>query len=67
MSDYNAPIDDIRFCLRHAAGLSDLLKLEAFAGFDVDDVDQVVEEAGRFARDVIAPTNRIGDEQGCRI
>ncbi len=67
MSDYNAPIDDIRFCLRHAAGLSDLLKLDAFAGFDVDDVDQIVEEAGRFARDVIAPTNRIGDEQGCRI
>ncbi len=67
MSDYNAPIDDIRFCMRHAAGLNDILKLDAFSGFEMDDVDQIVEEAGRFARDVIAPTNRIGDEQGTRV
>lgn len=67
MTDYNAPLDDIRFALRYASGLDEILKLQAFEGFDRDDVDQILEEAGRFARDVIAPTNRIGDEQGIRM
>ena len=67
MSDYNAPLDDIRFCLRHAAGLDDILKLDAFDGIENDDVDPVLDEAGKFARDVIAPTNRTGDAEGCRI
>ena len=42
MTDYRAPIDDIRFCIRHAAGLDRLLQLEAFSGFDVDDVYQIL-------------------------
>ena len=67
MTDYRAPIDDIRFCIRHAAGLDRLLQLEAFSGFDVDDVYQILEEAGRFAGEVVAPTNVIGDQKGCRI
>ena len=67
MTDYRAPIDDIRFCIRHAAGLDRLLQLEAFSGFDVDDVYQILEEAGRFAGEVVAPTNVIGDRKGCRI
>jgi acyl-CoA dehydrogenase len=67
VTDYNAPLDDIRFALRYASGLDEILKLQAFEGFDRDDVDQILEEAGRFARDVIAPTNRIGDEQGIRM
>ena len=67
MTDYRAPIDDIRFCIRHAAGLDRLLQLEAFSGFDADDVYQILEEAGRFAGEVVAPTNVIGDRKGCRI
>jgi acyl-CoA dehydrogenase len=67
MTDYRAPVDDIKFCIRHAAGLDQLLSLEAFNGFDAEDVDQIVEEAGRFAGEVIAPTNVAGDTKGCRI
>ena len=67
MTDYNAPLDDIRFCIRHASGLQHILELDAFAGVEADDVDPVLEEAGRFARDVIAPTNRIGDAHRVRI
>ena len=67
MTDYRAPVDDIKFCIRHAAGLDELLDLETFAGFDAEDVYQVVEEAGRFAGEVIAPTNIPGDKKGCRI
>jgi alkylation response protein AidB-like acyl-CoA dehydrogenase len=58
MTDYRAPVDDIKFCIRHAAGLDKLL---------AEDVYQIVEEAGRFAGEVIAPTNVAGDTKGCRI
>lgn len=67
MTDYNPPVDDIRFCLRHAAGLEQILKLEAFDGMEFDDIDQVLEEAGRFARDVVAPTNVAGDTEGVSV
>jgi alkylation response protein AidB-like acyl-CoA dehydrogenase len=67
MTDYRAPVDDIKFCIRHAAGLDKLLSLEAFSGIDAEDVYQIVEEAGRFASEVIAPTNIAGDTKGCRI
>ena len=67
MTDYRAPVDDIRFCIRFAANLDRLLQLEPFSGFDADDVFQIVEEAGRFASEVIAPTNIPGDKKGCRI
>jgi acyl-CoA dehydrogenase len=67
MTDYRAPVDDIRFCVRHAAGLDRLLQLEAFSGFDADDVFQILEEAGRFAGEIIAPTNMIGDKKGARL
>ena len=67
MTDYRPPLDDIKFCMRHAAGLDRLLKLESFSGFDTDDVFQILDEAGRFAGEIIAPTNVVGDQQGARI
>ena len=67
MTDYNAPLDDIKFCLRHAAGLDEILQLNVYDGVEIDDIDPILDEAGRFARDVVAPTNRIGDEQGVSV
>ncbi len=67
MTDYNAPLDDIRFCLRHAASLGETLKLDAFDGMEINDIDQVLEEAARFARDVVGPTNATGDTEGVRV
>ena len=67
MTDYNAPLDDIRFCIRQLGGLKETLALDAYEGVDADDVDQILEEAARFAHDVVAPTNTIGDEEGCSV
>ena len=67
MTDYNAPLDDIKFCLRYAAGLDEVLKLNVYEGVEIDDVDPILDEAGRFAHDIMAPTNRIGDEQGVSV
>jgi len=67
MTDYNAPIRDMRFVLHEIAGLGRILKLDTYSDVDVDTVDQVLEEAGNFARDVLAPLNAPGDRQGCRV
>ena len=50
---YRAPVAEIAFTLKHGAGLSRTL---AEGGeLTGDDVDAVLEEAGRFATDVVAP------------
>ena len=67
MSGYNPPLDDINFCIRHIADIDSILSLDAFDGMEVADLEQVLEEAGKFARDVIAPTNVIGDQKGVSI
>jgi alkylation response protein AidB-like acyl-CoA dehydrogenase len=61
---YRAPVADIAFTLKHAAGLSEALAQGLYGDLGEDLVDAVLEEAGRFAGDVIAPLNRIGDKQG---
>ena len=67
MTDYNAPLKDMSFTLHELAGLSEVLGLPAFADIDVETADQVLEEAGRFAGDVLAPLNVPGDLAGCRV
>ena len=61
---YRSPVADIAFTLRHAAGF-EAARAEGLYG-DLDDslVDAVLEEAGKFAGDEIAPLNRIGDTFG---
>lgn len=59
---YRAPVADIAFTLKHGAGLGPMLQQGGELG--ADDIDAVLEEAGRFATDVIAPLNVVGDRQG---
>ena len=66
MSDFRVDLDEISFNLRHVADLDGLAKLEAFEHVEADVVDQVLAEAARFAEEVIAPLNRIGDTEGSR-
>jgi acyl-CoA dehydrogenase len=64
---YRAPVADISFTLNHIAGLSDLVERGLFEDLDNDTVAAILDEAGRFASDVLAPTNRAGDTQGARL
>src|SRR5438093_1308323 len=59
---YRAPVADIAFTLKHGAGLAPTLA--AGGELTAADVDAVLEEAGRFATDVIAPLNAAGDRHG---
>jgi alkylation response protein AidB-like acyl-CoA dehydrogenase len=59
---YRAPVADIAFTLKHGAGLAHTL---AQGGeLAADDVDAILEEAGKFATDVIGPLNAVGDKFG---
>ena len=64
MSDYRAPLDDMRFVIREIADLPDILALPGWEELDQDTVDAVLEEAGRFGAEVLAPLNAPGDK-GC--
>jgi acyl-CoA dehydrogenase len=61
---YRAPVADIAFSLKHAAGLKAALAEGLYGDLDEETVDSVLKEAGRFASDVIAPLNAVGDKLG---
>ena len=61
---YRAPVTDIAFALKHAAGLKSAIAEGLYGDLDEETVDSVLEEAGKFATEVIAPLNRIGDTFG---
>jgi alkylation response protein AidB-like acyl-CoA dehydrogenase len=67
MNDYTAPLKDMLFNIHELSALDRVLKLDRFADFDTDVVDQVVEEAGKFASEVLSPLNIPGDEIGCKV
>ena len=64
MSAYDAPIEDMRFVLKELAGLPEIAALPGYEDATPDLVDAVLEEAGRLARDVLAPLNHTGDREG---
>ncbi|HEV2503051.1 MAG TPA: acyl-CoA dehydrogenase [Mesorhizobium sp.] len=61
---YRAPVADIAFTLKHVAGLKSALDAGSFGELGEDLVDAVLEEAGRFATEEVAPLYKIGDETG---
>src|SRR5436190_2187981 len=64
---YRAPINDMLLSLNHGAGLQAAVKAGHYGDFDADITTAVLEEAGRFASDVLAPLNRVGDGHGIRL
>jgi acyl-CoA dehydrogenase len=63
---YEAPLRDIRFVLQELIGLDEIAALPGQAHVQPELVDAVLEEAARFAGDVLAPLNKSGDRQGAR-
>jgi alkylation response protein AidB-like acyl-CoA dehydrogenase len=64
---YRAPIDDILLALNHGAGLKAAVEAGHYGDFDAEIASAVLEEAGKFASDVLAPLNRVGDENGIKL
>jgi acyl-CoA dehydrogenase len=62
VSDYNPPLKDINFVLKHIAGAGELAELDRFSeSFDAEMIEPVLEEVARFMAEVVAPTNVDGD------
>jgi 3-(methylthio)propanoyl-CoA dehydrogenase len=61
---YQAPVRDLRFVLDELLGVATLTALPRYQEFSSDLAAAVIDEAARFAQDVLAPINRIGDSSG---
>ena len=63
---YQAPMTDIQFILNNVLHApAQLLTLPCFAEADADLVQQVLEEAGKFVTNQVAPLQEVGDSVGC--
>lgn len=67
MSNYRAPLEEISFALETVAGMRQWSSIPQFEEAGEDLVQAVLEEAGKLAGDVIAPTNTIGDAEGAEL
>ncbi len=66
MSTYKAPLADMQFVMNELAGLAQVVKLPGFEEADPDVVAAVLEEAAKFATNVLDPLNISGDREGSR-
>jgi butyryl-CoA dehydrogenase len=64
---YLAPVNDTLFFLEHCTSLKRLSDEGAVPDLSPDLVKSVLEEAGKFAGERIAPLNRIGDIEGTKF
>ncbi len=65
MPTYTAPTRDTRFIVNEMLDLASYGNLPGFENATQDMIDTVINEAGKFCSEVLAPINQIGDEQGC--
>jgi alkylation response protein AidB-like acyl-CoA dehydrogenase len=66
MSEYSAPLKDIRFVMQELAGLEQVVALPGCEEATPDVVDAILEEAARFSSEVLSPLNRLGDTNGAK-
>jgi len=64
VSAYAAPLKDMRFVMQELAGLAEVAKLPGYADATPDTVDAILEEASKFASQVLDPLNYSGDQEG---
>lgn len=64
MPSYTPPARDIHFVLHELLNVS-ASDIPGYADLEPDFTAAVIDEAGKLARDVVAPLNPVGDTQGC--
>ncbi len=66
MPTYKAPVEDVKFLLNDVFHMERYGNMPGFADASPDVVAAILEEAAKFAEEVVAPLNRIGDLEGCK-
>ncbi|MGH8272506.1 MAG: acyl-CoA dehydrogenase family protein, partial [Gammaproteobacteria bacterium] len=67
MSTYSAPIKDMRFVIEELIGLDAIAALPGCGEVNADLLATILEEAAKFAAEVLDPLNVTGDRQGARF
>lgn len=67
MIPYTAPIADMRFALKNMGVLEQLSALPGCEEVSDDLVEAILEEAGKFASEQLAPINYSGDREGAKV
>ncbi len=63
---YTAPTKQMQFLLDHVVGMQEVASLPGYEEASPDIVSAILEEAGKFASEVLAPLNWDGDQQGAK-
>ncbi|WP_413854958.1 acyl-CoA dehydrogenase C-terminal domain-containing protein [Albidovulum sp.] len=66
MPSYAAPIRDMQFVLDEVLEVSKS-DVPGYGVLEPDFTSAILDEAGKIARDVLAPLNAAGDREGCRL
>ncbi|MDL2338278.1 MAG: acyl-CoA dehydrogenase C-terminal domain-containing protein [Pseudomonadota bacterium] len=68
MPHYTPPLRDMHFVLHELLKVTETFKtLPPHAEVDIETVNAVLEEGGKFASEVLAPLNQTGDAEGCTL
>ncbi|MCA6237749.1 MAG: acyl-CoA dehydrogenase N-terminal domain-containing protein, partial [Phenylobacterium sp.] len=62
---YRPPVREHAFLLNDVLRIGDYADLPGFDEAGPEVVAQILEEAGRFTSEVLAPLNAVGDKEGC--
>jgi alkylation response protein AidB-like acyl-CoA dehydrogenase len=64
MTAYVPPVKDMQFLLHQVLGVT-ATGVPGYGDLEPDFTAAILEEAGKLARDVLAPLNAVGDREGC--
>jgi len=68
VTSYAAPLTEMRFALDAIAGLGEIAALPGYeTAASNETVDAILEEAAKFAGEVLAPLNAVGDRERSRL
>ncbi len=67
MTTYVAPVRDMLFVINELAGFDDVRQLPGCEEVTPDLLEAILDEAGKFAGEVLAPLNPVGDREGSRL
>ncbi len=62
MTNYTPPVDEMHFALTSLYNIQDFND-----DCDNETVEAILEEAGKFAAQTLAPLNHSGDQEGCTL